>query len=237
MPFYYFLPGKTLQAFNAGADAFLRDNHLAHLAGETDPRWITTEMAGNKPGLLIVPQPVNQAAPPDVVTIDATRQTWAVRAGGALELGWITGTPPTPEQLARKSYIGGVGLPDEHNRLWYVPVVTSKTSTTRITLPVNYSFDDNGHPVAKSKPQHQTLADIADRCWEYWTSDNGQPFSDDELIDCAVALLSHNYRIGKHEIAAFEVMGCPLLDTIRISAITRWAVDYDKYLEAQKKSD
>lgn len=165
---------------------------------------------------------------------DGKHQTWRRCNGGRFWIGWWTDRKPRPEHLALREMIFGhqVMLLDGHE--WMVPL--ARPFAGGEVLPQVTTLGEDGEPVRLIADRYRALREHADRLYDDWLADigGGAKLNQDDADRMAVAALGTNYRIGKYEAAALE-----LLDTTRTREVLRALIDLPtiEALIAEKKTD
>lgn len=236
MGFLYFLKDADVSRFNAGLSAKeLEQRGLNHLAKDitttpNDAVAVAMPRSPFGPGVLLVPNVAGYA--PSVTKLDQSTQTW-VDCGPYL-IGWVNDDPPTPESIVRKKMIEGYSVDDASKSKWNVPIARSLYG--RVTIPSNLVWDRPTRSwVPKQKPEYSELADIADRCWTFWTGDGVLTVA--QMADLTLSILQTNYLIGPEEINCFERFGKPTLDSVFVQLVTMVLIDNPLREEWEKKSE
>jgi len=172
------------------------------------------------------------------------RQTWTLAAwlGDGVWIG-VDGDVE-PESLERDEIVPGHLVTLADGRQWRIPVARMVSEVGAfVALPTRRSLDESGKWVAgEVVERYSRLWDYASRYWdavfgsaqEVADSDGEErvslTFDFDGQTDAAVEALSANYRIGKGEASALEI-----LDDGSVSAILNALVDIPSLVELKKK--
>jgi hypothetical protein len=143
-------------------------------------------------------------------------------------LGFETANKPRPIDLVRPEIVAGspVTLAGQE---WTIPVILAGKST----LPRSFRMVE-GELIAVVKSEYDSLCAEGERIFKSYAFKEGTQISYAELFDYVVRLLKVNYRVGRYETCALE-----LIDTGNIMGIAEASFGFQIYKaerEAQKKS-
>ncbi len=236
--FLYFIPGLSGPAdgelVNRGlADVlgFREDGHVGY-----GPFRSIDSGPGGKPGVLLA------AAGCHLPDFDAESQKW-YPAGSEPDdkkywFGFVTATPPTPDDLARDRQVPGNVVRLGDGRQWHVPIARN-CPRSRGLSPEGFKTDD---PL----PQYQKLFDMALEVWNCYDAiaakmrlekrDEEIPqeildgvIDSDREMEILVECLRTNYRLGEYEIRALG-----LFDDTCEESVLRVLIDFEGYKELVK---
>ena len=161
-------------------------------------------------------------------------QTWRTIDGRTF--GWWNDSPPTPEDLCRVQQVPGHFARLDDGGDWLIPCARVFPSGTR--LPRTLRMDDSGELTLDVKPEYRAFAAQAETLWDVvagtFKVDSGSPAAPEmnylQLFDVAAAALAINYRIGRAEIGALE-----LLSTDTLPGVWHAVVDWPAIVAALQK--
>jgi hypothetical protein len=167
--------------------------------------------------------------PPVKQGYNANSQVWIDR--GDLWVGWDKSNLPTPQDLVKPSPIGGWQLKDQTDREWILPLLRSPV--VRDTLPVDFTFDNDGKVLRVRKPGFEAVWDLAGEATDYLLAlgevdgDTIEAeYSEQWVITSAIEFMAINYYLGPHEVSAFHAMGLPILDEAFAHAVFHAVTDF-----------
>lgn len=155
--------------------------------------------------------------------------------GASLRIGWETARPPAPEDLARRTQIGGALVEDKLGQVWRIPVARSPRG--RSQLPCEY--------IRLADRVERQIDAAYLRLWELsgeirdWL--HGQKIAVDRELwtyDAALEVLGTNYRVGPFEANVLQSLGRSVLTSATIEPILVACVDWDlpqRLLDALEK--
>jgi hypothetical protein len=144
--------------------------------------------------------------------------------GASLRIGWETERPPRPEDLCRKTQVGGAVVEDKLGQIWRIPIARSPRG--RSQLPCEY-IRMPGAIHRRIDPAYLDLWSLAGQIRD-WLHDQYSP-DNRELwaYDAALQVLSTNYRIGPAEANLLQSLGRGVLTSATIEPILVACVDWD----------
>lgn len=209
--FLYFIPAQT-----AAGPALLAELGIAAVLGGTDVEQGLCQ-SGPAGGSGVLFRRSAAAGPP--VSYAPDRQSWF--PAGPQKVYWLGfehADPPCPADLARglSRRIPGSDVELADGNLWHCPIARLAAGGTN--LPIRLGLDP------QTGADSFRVADSAVKLWEMagevWArdvaaaqaqaaGDDGidDPLSADRVIEIAVAALAANYRVGRWEVQALELLG------------------------------
>lgn len=124
-------------------------------------------------------------------------------------IGYERARPPGPLDLARPRQ-ACVGHPVElssgnsgFRATWHIPPVLAHRSQ----LPRRYRLDEEGEPKLVTEARYHAIQAEAEK-WaaRVWTPEECEPYTYRDQLDYAVSLLAINYRLGRSEVLALEML-------------------------------
>ncbi len=198
--------------------------------------------AGNGPG---EQTGVVCAADSDHVGFFPQSQTWrrlpAIASGPVVWIGWATAAPPTPQSLARKDAIEGHPVTLADGQQWIVPIAQRWTgSGFARAVGARMTLDDQGRwTEGDVLPRYAGLWRIASR-WqdlrEQSSDGEAASLTIAEAADMCAEVLAVNYRLGRNEVGALQLLD----DRETYTAVLDAAIDLPAFLEflrLQKKTE
>ncbi|MGD9632541.1 MAG: hypothetical protein AB7G28_22790 [Pirellulales bacterium] len=173
--------------------------------------------------------------------IDLDAQQWIKRQGDdCVYLGWWKASPPTPDDLARRSMpLRSMPVYLADGRPWEVPrlLVKSDGDGFSIDLPTYYDLDAAGHWTnGRVLEKYRSLEQLAERLYQ-GVYRNDPPLDTEEVLDIAAWLLSVNYHVSAFEIAKLQLF--PSIKNGPIRQVIAAASDHERalrWLEKKKRA-
>ncbi len=158
-------------------------------------------------------------------------QTWKLAYGGELWIGWETGKPPGPVELARDDQHPGYDLLLRDGNMWTMPTIRQIGGVS--LLPRVHGLNGDGKRERVIAPEHARLWALTEKAWAAFVGGEDGALNDDELYEFVYGALGLNYKIGAEEASALSLFSDADLIKAAKAAVDIPAVM--EWFEAQKK--
>ena len=204
--FLYFVPGiaeahipraKVATTFAATAFHDLLRSEKTWASGDVVFNQLVMGGPGGHVGTIFAHVPVGSEF---VADYHPGKQTWVPIGNEWLE--WLTDDKPTEKSLRRDQIVRGYAVDLNDDCSWIAPTIRCQPAGSRVTLPQALGLGEDGKLVARVKPQYQRYKDLAEKAWNHKIHGG---LNNGELWALAADLLSLNYRVGQHEVAALSL--------------------------------
>lgn len=153
-------------------------------------------------------------------------QTWRSCDDGAFWLGYEPDNRPTPETLRRVIIVDGYEIQLGDEQVWMCPTIREMHGDPRV--PRAWGLDDSGEFAEIVLAEYQDDWQMAGEMFDIVFGGEGCTIS--QAFDYAVKCLAINYRLGRHECSALE-----LITSENYVQISRAAIDgerLDEFIES-----
>lgn len=178
----------------------------------------------------------------DVYGYYPDKQTWKRVPGSVAWLGWYTDAVPEPEHLGRKGALGGHAVELGDGNAWTCPAARhweageAGTLVPAIAAPHSYVANDEGvWTIGEVVPRYAALWAVAQRYFDLMQGANDDGMDGFDFAgsnDAAIECIGTNYRIGKAEASALNLLngGC-------VHQILEAAIDLPNFKALKKTTD
>lgn len=236
--FIYFFPDSRQRVLTKEAwQALCKTQGLSHLSRTTPSCRECLSGPAGAPGLLVT---ANVHGATSIPRYAKDEQLWR-KCSDTLWIGVQRDAMPTPGDLEQPMLIEGHPVELADGNVWRMPravIAPGGQTGLEIVLTVN---QDTGEDEEAVKPCYRRFGDLARKFWEaFLNAEDGKvTFAMDDLLALSVEGLSHNYRVGMHELRMLGVLSSENVWRLCYAAIDgpRWETMAQDYVEAQKKTD
>jgi hypothetical protein len=194
--------------------------------------WMSTDGPGGNLGTLLYPKPIGETELPKCF-YDPESQDW-VRFKGYW-IGREKGNLPLPTDLLKRVPMLGYGVKDKHGNQWTIPIIHGKSG--RSSLPVVYSFDENGNSVVQRRKEDERLWELSGNAMDCLTQ--RVEFTDEQINRMTVEIIGINHYFGNAEVFAMATWGYLFLESNFVGLILEAVVDFQvvqEFLTTEKKT-
>lgn len=132
-------------------------------------------------------------------------QTWRQIPGSECWIGYYNDDSPKPDDLAKEKKLPGHVVDG-----WTIPLARDFTNGRACNLPRSMDLNESGDWIrGEVKREYRELWSIAVKWWDYIGQSPGDDPVSVKLFDAcelAMSTLSHNYDVGRLELAVLAVM-------------------------------
>ena len=176
------------------------------------------------------------------------RQTWhdlGERGGRRVWFGYVTDSPPGPDDLLRPTAITGEAVTLFDDRVWQIPrAIAFEAGGMRLVAPAAVKWTGGKWMRGQVKAAYRRLDEIGRGFWDRFMvpiDDPAQALSGVDCIEWAIEVLGVNYRVGRDEVSALGLLDDQAEKSIEILKAVidyRGFQEHANYLDSsQKKSD